>query len=182
MPQRQVLLIDACVLINLLATEEIRAVLEHAAQKSMICTAVKNESLYLRIEDTPDEKKLIDLRSLIEDGTLSLCEIETPAEEQLYVNFSALLDDGEAMSLAICLARNWHPATDEKKARRLYLADAKYPDYLVSTSQLVREWAEVKKVSPDYLRLVLLRIERRAHYSPPAWDTNQDWWSLSSAA
>src|ERR1700742_2856094 len=120
MTKERVLLIDTCVLINLLASGEIENILRVAARRSFICSAVEKECIYLRGEDPASEPELIDLLPLVESEIFYLCHVESPDEEKLYVNYAVQLDDGEAMALAIALNRNWGLATDEKKARRLY--------------------------------------------------------------
>jgi predicted nucleic acid-binding protein len=172
----RILLIDTCVLINLLASGEIKAILKVAARQALICSAVEKESIYLRADDPQDGLEDVNLRPLIEDRVLAVCDIETPEEEMLYVNYASALDDGEAMTLAIALARNWSLATDERKARRLFLETANNADLLTTTSTLIKEWSEAKRVSPDRIKSILLQIESRARYRSPAWDVNNQWW------
>ena len=74
------LLIDTCVLINLLASGEIEAILKVAARQSLICSAVEKESIYLRADDPQDGLEDMNLRPLIEGGVLVVCEIETQEE------------------------------------------------------------------------------------------------------
>ena len=177
MTEERILVIDTCVLINLLATGEIEKILRIAAQKSLICSAVKKESLYLRGEDPAADPEAIDLFPLVAKGVLAFCQVETPNEEQLYVNYASELEDGEAMTLAIALTRNWELATDERKARRLYKETAGNDKALTTTSQLIRDWVEAEDIADEHIKLVLLRIERRAHYRPPNWDSNNEWWT-----
>jgi predicted nucleic acid-binding protein len=171
------LLIDTCVLINLLASGEIKAVLEVAARQSLICSAVEKESIYLRADEPQDGLEDVNLRPLIEEGILTVCDIETPEEELLYVNYASALDDGEAMTLAIALSRHWSLATDERKARRLFLEAANNTDLLTTTSELIKKWSEAKRISSDRVKSILLQIENRARYRPPAWDVNNQWWT-----
>jgi predicted nucleic acid-binding protein len=172
----RILLIDTCVLINLLASGEIKPILKVAAQQSLLCSVVEKESIYLRADDPQDGLEAVNLQPLIEDNVLTVCNIETPGEEQLYVNYASVLDDGEAMSLAIALTRGWYLATDERKARRLFLEAASNADLLITTSTLVRDWSEAKKVSSNRLKSILLQIENRARYRPSTWDVNHQWW------
>lgn len=172
----RILLIDTCVLINLLASGEIKSILKVAARQSLICSAVEKESIYLRSDDPQEGLENVNLQPLIEDGVLTVCDIETPEEEQLYVNYASVLDDGEAMSLAIALARDWHLATDERKARRLFLEVTDNNDFLTTTSALIRDWSEARSIAANRLKSILLKIERRARYRPAQWDANQRWW------
>ena len=177
MTKERVLVLDTCVLINLLASGEIENILKVAAQRSFICSAVEKESIYLRSEDPAADHEAINLLPLVNNGVLIFCQVEAPDEEQLYVNYAVQLDDGEAMALAIALTRNWGLATDEKKARHLYKEAVGNDNSLTTTSQLIRSWVEAESISDEYLKLVLLRIERRAFYRPSNWDLNNEWWA-----
>jgi predicted nucleic acid-binding protein len=172
----RVQILDACVLINLLAGGEIEGVLGAAARQSLICSAVREETVYLRTGDPRAPLELIKLDPLLESGLLGVCRVEGDVEAQLYVDYAGSLDDGEAMSLAIALSRGFTLATDERKARRLFLEAAGDARRLTSTPELVRHWAESARVPAPVLRDALLRIEARARYQPPASDPNHGWW------
>ena len=69
MSVRQILLIDTCVLINLLASDEISQILQVAAKQSFICAIVKSESIYLRSTEPEEGLVAVDLQPFI-DGKL----------------------------------------------------------------------------------------------------------------
>lgn len=177
MRNRKNLILDACVLLNLLATGVIERILKTAAQTSMICALVQNESLYLRDELDVSETIPVDIEKLIENGTINLCDLETDNERQMFVNLAIKLNDGEAASLAIALSRNWHIATDDKKARKIFLENAENGQQTTVTSNLIKEWAEKEKVSPETLRKVLAKVEIASHYFPASSDPNFQWWN-----
>jgi predicted nucleic acid-binding protein len=172
-------ILDACVLINLLASDEIEAILAVSGRQTFICSVVQRESIYLRTEDPKAPRIQVDLQPLIDSKLLTLCSAETDEEVEIYVDYASLLDDGEALSLAIALSRGYLLATDERKARRLFLEAAGDPMHLTSTSSLVRMWAQ-NQSSPELLKECLLKIERRARYQPPTTDENYQWWLDSS--
>jgi predicted nucleic acid-binding protein len=173
-------LLDACVLINLLASEEIDSILRIAGQEFKICDAVEKESLYLRPDDPQElSPNAVQLDPLIMSGVLSVCVMESDTEETLYVEYAGQLDDGEAMSIAIAEARSYRLATDDRKARRIFLASTNAPERLISTSDLVRSWAERESISPDKLNFILLNIQHRANFIPPKSDANLQWWQDS---
>jgi predicted nucleic acid-binding protein len=182
MPDRPCLLIDTCVLINLLASSEISGILRVAAQQAYICTIVKNESLYLKTDDPEEGLAPVNLKPLIDEGLLAVCDFENEAEEQLFVNYASILDDGEAMSLALAQARNWHLATDERKARRVFLeATGGDEELLTNTSVVIKAWADSQRIDTERLKRVLMAIETRARYRPPKWDEHHEWWLSASA-
>jgi predicted nucleic acid-binding protein len=172
-------IIDTCVLINLLASGGIEKILRCAANKSLICSAVEAESLFLRTDDPQKPRELIQLAPLIETNLLTTCRMENAEEEELYVNYAAALDDGEAMSIALALARGGSLATDDRKARRLFTEAVGDPDRLISTSDLVRRWFETEKITPEWLEATLQRIEFRAGYQPSPSDSGFNWWMRS---
>ena len=173
-PRAQIL--DACVLINLLASGEAEGVLRAAARDSFICAAVEKEAVYLRSDYPNSPLELVSLSPYVEAGLLAVCNVAGAVEMELYVDYAAELDDGEAMSLAIALSRDFILATDERKARRLFLEAARDQRRLASTSGLMRAWAEGNAVPAERLRSALLRIESRARYQPPPADANHRWW------
>jgi predicted nucleic acid-binding protein len=175
--QRNYLIIDACVLLNLIATEVIQEILSLIAQNSMICVLVKDESLYLRKEEDINENQSVDIDDLINQSVIQICNCENANEQELFVNLAASLDDGEAMSLAIALSRNWHLATDDKKARRIFRENNSNSNFLISTTDLIKTWAESQNVADDIIKPILLKVERKASFRPPKSDVNLQWWN-----
>ena len=169
-------IIDACVLINLLATGELEAILTAVKKPSLICSIVESESIYLRTSDPRNPKEPIDLKPFIDKGVLSVCQIANEREEALYVDFASALDDGEAMTLAIAIARDLDLATDERKAQRLFLNEIADAKRLVSTSALIRQWAAAENISMLKVKNALEKIQNRASYRPPTDDRHHTWW------
>jgi predicted nucleic acid-binding protein len=174
---RDYLIIDACVLLNLLATGVIEKILKVAAYESMICVLVRRESLYLRNETDVNEMVSIDLQLFIDKGIIKLCDLKTEGEQQLFVNLAAKLDDGEAMSLGIALSRNWHLATDDKKARKIFIENAQNKQQLTSTSDLIKKWVETESIDDKETKSILTKVEIIAHYRPASTDANFQWWN-----
>lgn len=175
--QREYLIIDACVLLNLFATGIVQEILSLIAQNSIVCVLVNEESFYLRKEDDQNEIESIEIEDLISQGIVQLCDFENAEEQNLFVNLAAELDDGEAMSIAIALSRKWHLATDDKKARRIFTENAQNNNLLVSTSDLIKEWTENENVDDVTIKAILLKIERKASFHPPKADINLQWWN-----
>lgn len=169
-------ILDACVLINLLASDEVEEILRATARDTLICSAVASESIYLRTGDPNSPREHIDLHPLISSGLVTVCHVEGDKEEALYVDYASELDDGEAMSLAIALSRGYVLATDERKARRLFLETMVDPQHLTLTSELIRHWAEAGAVLAERVKAALLQIEKRDRYQPPMNDSNYRWW------
>jgi predicted nucleic acid-binding protein len=169
-------LLDTCVLLNLLATGEIESILSALNKRWLVCAAVEKESLYLRTEDPNNPLEPVSLAPLLSAKLLEICDIENADEAQLYVNYSVRLDDGEAMSVALAVARGYRLATDERKARRIF-SESGAPRHLSSTSQIIKEWTEIEKISRERAKSVLLAIIQKARFLPSASDENFQWWN-----
>ncbi len=167
-------ILDTYVLINLLATGRVAEIVRVIAPSRMVCSAVSEESLYLRPLEAEGRPEHVDLQTLITAGVLTLCQIEGGAEEDLYVTYALELDDGEAMSLAIAQSRNLVLATDERKARRI--ARENVPQLsIISTAEIVRAWAEGKE-RRDIIA-VMRSILARARFRPADSDPLALWWN-----
>jgi predicted nucleic acid-binding protein len=167
--------IDACSLINLCATGELEAWLQVLGSRWHVPKAVQSESLYLRIKhaDGTVAREAISLDSAIKSKSLDICEPIGEAETELYLELAVLLDDGEAMALAIAKARQWTLATDDRKAvalaQRLNVS-------VTTTPELVQKWSEKSGASRDAIREVLLRIQDRARFFPNDRSPLHGWW------
>lgn len=172
----QPLAIDASTLLNLLATGEIESVLRSLRAQKFVCSVAASEVLYLRHADADHAPELVSIDPLVDKGLLTLSRPESPEEEALFVQFAAKIDDGEAMSLALCVSRGYALATDDRKARRIAAALAK-PIPLLATSELLFHWCESNSINPDRIREVLGAVELRARFRPWPDYPLRDWWS-----
>jgi predicted nucleic acid-binding protein len=172
---RPTVLLDTCVLLSLLASGESEPVLSTLRKRWLICAAVEKESIYLRNEDPNSPLVLVSLMPLIAAGLLEVCDVETEDEARLYVNYATRLDDGEAMSVALAIARGYYLATDDRKARRIFL-ETGARERLTCLTQLMRDWTETAHISRKRARTALLEIVNKARFSPSEGDKNREWW------
>ena len=170
------ILLDTCVLINLLTTQEIEQILRATEADVLVCAAVLKESIFLRPDDPKAPPQPVELDPFLRSGVLKLSDIQTEHEGCLFVDYAAELDDGEAMSLALVESRGYVLATHYHKARRLFLEAVGMPERLLSTSDLVRAWAEHHAVSLARGSHALTRITVRARFFPAPDDLNYPWW------
>lgn len=169
-----ILLNDASVLLNLLATGCFEAIATAINKQFAICTSVEAEVRSLR---DPETGKMIpvDIKPFFQSGILRLLELEGEQEEALYVEQAAIVDDGEAMSLAIASVRSLEVAIDDRKARRL--AGERFPELcLWTTPEILKLWAEQSKCSKAILCSTILSIEAAARYFPPRAHPLSSWW------
>jgi len=168
--------IYASTLLNLFATREIESILRSMPVQKFVCSVAASEVLYLRHEEADHVPELISINPLVEHGLLTLTSPESPEEEALFVQFAAKIDDGEAMSLALCVSRGYALATDDRKARRIAASVAE-PIPLVATSELLFHWAQSNNISPERIREVLAAVELRARFRPWPEYPLREWWN-----
>jgi hypothetical protein len=127
------------------------------------------------IENVKESIEQINLEPFIKRGLLLIADIENEAEANVYINLAARLDDGEAVTGAIALNRDWALATDDAATRRLFQSEA--PDVrLLSALELVKYWVDACKPDESIIRTALLNIRMRGRYEPPRNHHLIDWW------
>lgn len=174
-PLHDCLLLDACCAINLFATPYAGEILATFPQPIAIAQFVI-------------ERELLSLAALLSSDTSSLSEqlakagitIVTlqEAEEEQFLVFASQLDDGEVITAAIAMSRNWTIATDDRRVPSV-LAKAGSVMRVVTTPELVKHWAEHTQADGVLLRSVLAGIEAKARFHP--WRTHPlyAWWQAS---
>lgn len=178
--ERLLILLDACCLINLFATEHIEEILTElpyrfatsrfAATKEVLSLARPTEA------DGPLEREIIESYRLEDLENLSLLDITSPEEMADFVRFAMDLDDGEASICALAVSHKGRVATDDGKAIRLLRREA--PEVvIVQTPILLYEWAHLCKVPEITIREVLRSVRYRARYYPPRDAPHFEWWA-----
>ena len=156
-----------------------RAILETIPKSLSVAAYVKNHEV-LRIYSGPidnvqDSFELIDLQPFIDDNLLLLVNIDTEVEANTYVNLAEKLDDGEAVTGAIALNRNWAIATDDAASLKLFQSSTPHIA-LVSTLDLVKYWVDTDEPSENIIREALLNIRIRGRYEPHRNHPLSEWW------
>ena len=162
---------DACVLINLVATDRFEDICASLDFQFVVSTAVVGEALYLRNSLTGAAEK-INLADLIERKLLTVVSVDTDEERRRYVTYATQLDDGEAMSLALAECREIALATDDRKAIRL-VKEQKLKVNIWSTADLLQEWQRKSSLHRNEMRNVLVAIRDRARFIP----RDAAWWN-----
>ena len=116
--------IDACCLIDLVASGHAQAILQAVGHAWHLPVAVQSEVQYVRQPDPVDPSKIIlvpvDLDPLLGEGLLALCQPENQQESDLFTQYAVQFrSDGEAMCVALAESRGWFIATDDRKAIRI---------------------------------------------------------------
>lgn len=166
---------DACVLINLLASGRFEDIAIGCSFRFAIASLVAQEALFLRNAE-PEEREKINLQQFIEHQTLEILTVESEAEKLRYIELALELDDGEAESMAIAEARGLSLATDDKKARNIIQRRGMRIE-LWSTCGLLRHWQGKCAIPDNDLRRVLANISSRAKYQPKSGHPDFEWWA-----
>ena len=173
------LVLDACCLLNLYATERMRDIVLALSHRVAVAGYVlEQEALFVWrpvLAEARDEQVPVDLSALVEEGLLQVLRLEHQEEEAMFVDFAALMDDGEAITGALALHRGYGVATDDRKARRIF-ADRAPTVPLTSTLELLKRWADQSNVTPETLRSAMLAMRSGASYVPREQEPLHEWW------
>ncbi len=173
---RRLLLQDACVLINLMASGRFEDIARGGGWQFVVATAVCAETHYMR-DPATGESVPIDLALYFAAGLLEQVRVETEAERNAYIAYAAQrLDDGEAMSLALAQSRHLALATDDRRAR-LIIERENVSVELHSTVSVLQSWEAQCKVPAAEMRRVLERIRNGARFSPRSMTADHAWWT-----
>ena len=162
------IVLDTSVALNLLATGVGLAVLDILEVDCFVCSAVVDETIYIRSDDPRQPREVVSIDAWLPLGAVKIVSLDSPVEEELYVQLAADLDDGEAMSLAICRSRGYALATDDRKARRIAGQLALPKVEIITTSQVMHRWAIGTAASPREVKRALSAIELTGSVHPPA--------------
>lgn len=173
MPRRQILL-DACVAINLAATDSLAEIVNTLHLTILITQQAAAETGYLRdIIDGEPVLTSINLSQFALGENLQILEL-TSSELALYLELATIVDDGEAATIAMAIERGLEVATDDRKARRLCVE--RHLTEPVRTLALLRSYAEAAQLRRDQIRKLLTKIYIRASFQPPRADPDLKWW------
>lgn len=172
---RRTLLLDACVAINLAATDHLADVAESLGTTFMLTRQAAAEVGHLR-DAAAGELVLtpIDLSQHTGAGTLQIVDL-TPAEYPAYIELARIVDDGEASTIAVAASQNLPLATDDRKARRL--CDERHMPEPRRTLSLIHSYADTVGLDNADIRDLLIRIRDRASFLPPRSDPDYKWWN-----
>jgi len=170
--------IDACCLIDLLASGHVEAILRAAGFDWHLPSAVHGEVRYVRQHDPgqPGQflKVAVDLSPLIASGALQVCGPGDQTEQDRFVHYAAQFrSDGEAMCIALAERRGWTLATDDRKAIRVARQAGLV---VVSCPGLVKRWADATGPDQSTLHKVLQDIQVLAQFRPNPSMPEYQWW------
>jgi hypothetical protein len=170
--------IDACCLIDLLASGDAAAILRASGFTWHLPSAVQGEVRYCRQYDPARPGKVVrvpaDLTGFIASGLLTVCDPENQQELDRYIHYATLFrSDGESMCLALAEERGWVVATDDRRAIRVARQAGLT---VVSCPQLLKAWADATTPDQAVLLQVLRDIEVLAQFKPNPSMPEFRWW------
>ncbi len=174
------IILDACCIINLYASGQMGNILK-AISKSVAVAAYVREEEALRIfsvinGDMTEKYEQIDLQPFIDCGSLIVVSPETEAENITFVNFAAAIGgDGEAITGAIALHRNWSIGSDDRKAIAFFRKNTPQLQ-VITTPELIKYWVDTTNPHPDTVSAALQRVRICARYEPNFHHKLYDWW------
>lgn len=151
-----------------------------AISKSVAVAAYVHDHEALRILSGTDgisiqKYEQINLQPFIDCGLLIVVTPESDAENTTFVNFATALDDGEAITGAMAVHRNWAIASDDRKAASFFNQHVPHLQ-VISTPELIKHWVDTASPSLEKIRLALQKIRVKARYEPPLRHKLYLWW------
>jgi hypothetical protein len=80
MPRELPTILDSCVLINLAASDEIADIVNTIGDTTFICTAARNEALFLRDEIDTNVRLPLNLDDVLAIAHLQVCDLASEQE------------------------------------------------------------------------------------------------------
>lgn len=173
---RGLVLLDACAVINLYASRWMEDIVGAVGVPVGVVRIVHQESLYVLHGgegDDADERVRVDLSPLIAGESLLMLDLAGNDELETFIDLTADLDDGEAMTLALAVHRGCTVVTDDRKAARI--ATSRGVE-LRATLDLVKAWVDGRGIALEVTRSALLDIRRRGSYMPGRSHPLKSWW------
>lgn len=178
-PNRQLLLLDACCIINLVASKHIQKILEtlpydFATTRLVVSTELISVGRGASTSESAEREALA--QSYIESlKSLRILDFSSEDELASFIEFATQLDDGEASVCALALAHGGAVATDDRKALRLL--ERKHPQAsVVQTPELLYQWAELTGTPDQEMGALLRAVYQRGRFYPRRDAPRFDWW------
>lgn len=158
------IILDACCLINLYSSGHMKEILECVPKTVAVASYVKDREI-----------RRFSLKPFIEQGMLHVVAPNSEMEEELYVNFAAMLEDGESVTGAIAVSRNWAIGTDDRRAIDIFIRNARNCQ-IVSSLELIKNWSDETDQSAMMISNVFRKLKRDASYEPRRNHLLYAWW------
>jgi len=173
------LLLDACCVLNFCASGQLLAILKSIPVQVAVTQVVREQELKtLQRLESEENEGATQFEAAIAQNLLITVDFESEEEAELFVNYAAILDDGESATGAIAVHRQWAMAKDDKRAISFFRKETPQLQVL-STLEIVKHWSEEAGVDSQKLRDVLNLIRVKGRYMPPKSHPLQSWWETA---
>ncbi|MDP2896280.1 MAG: hypothetical protein Q8Q12_06945 [bacterium] len=125
-----------------------------------------------------DEREAVNLSDFQEPGLLTVASLETPTEVASFIAFAAEMDDGEAAACALAVHSRGILVSDDRKARSV-ISQGSPGAQLLTTSEVIKAWADQSRLDPNALARVLIDVEERGNFRPSRHDPLESWWNTA---
>jgi|SRR5579863_108210 len=177
-PLPDVVVVDACVLLNLYASGRVEEILTSVHSCCLVSRYVCREALWFLASTGQAgdkmERSAIVLDPLVRSGLLTIVDL-TLDEQRLFVVLAQELGDGEAASGALAICRSAGLATDDSRARQVFGRQMP-PVRVIGTATLLRLWESSLGVDASTVATTLKSIRLGARFHPRSDDEDATWW------
>lgn len=176
---RSCIILDACCVINLYASGEMGEIIRCIPESIATSSYVKEREVLTIFDGPPDDvrsiRKEIDLNPFIESGLLIVAKLESTEEKQTYINLAYDMHDGEAMTGALAIHRDWALATDDRKVTNYFSRNA--PEVpILSSLEIIKHWVDGTSPPSETVCTVLRNVRLKARYEPDRNHAFYEWW------
>lgn len=181
-PDARCTLLDACAVMNLYATRHMREIVATIDGPVAVVDVVAREAQFVWRGGTGDdarEREQVDLQPFLDDGLLSVILSDDEDELLTFIDLTTVIDEGEAMTAAVAIHREWVVVTDDRKASRELAARGVS---LRTTLDLVQAWHEAAGIPDAVLREALADLRQRGNYELAKAHPLREWWDQIMAA
>jgi len=170
------LIIDACCLINICASGKLAEIIEGTPFDYLVSKTVHDTEMV----DTEviDSLNPINMRydDIINNGLLKVVDFSDESEIHKFLFYAQIIDgDGEAASLVIAEGSDYILATDDKKAIKVTKEYA--PNLqLLTTPELMKSWFDTSDITEQEIKEALSNITVYGRYKPSKNNPLKSWW------
>lgn len=182
----ETLILDASCIICLYASGRMEEILALVPKPVAVADYVyEQEALWIYGGSDPVGKPIrepVVLQPFVDEGLLRIVTIETEAEAETLVSLAVhsrggrgRQGQGELVTGAIAVNRNWAIVCDDRRARRLFEEVSGHLQ-LIYTLELVRNWVDHSQPPVESVTELLQAIRGRASYTPQRQNPQFEWW------
>jgi predicted nucleic acid-binding protein len=175
-------LLDACAVVNLYATRRMSKIIAAMDGPVAVVDIVAREAQFVWRGGNGDdarEREPVDLQLFFDDGLLSVISSDDEDELLTFIDLTAVIGEGEAMTAAVAIHRGCTVVTDDRKASRELTARGVS---LRTSLDLAQAWHESAGIPESVLRSALADLRQRGTYEPARAHPPSGWWDRIMAA